>query len=70
MSSKKTNQHDATYGQGLLRTRGGWTLREMLGADYDRLRSDGKTLFTQRPSGDSGETESQSVPNSNSKEQK
>jgi hypothetical protein len=54
--SSKTSQHNANYGRGLLKARGGWTLREMLGADYDTFRSNGKS-FTQRSSQDSAEDE-------------
>jgi hypothetical protein len=34
---KTVQAGDAAYGQALLCNRGGWTLREMLGSDYDKF---------------------------------
>ena len=56
MNTQKPNQKTANYGQALLKTRGGWTLREILGADYDGFRSNGKKMFTQRTCDDVDDT--------------
>ena len=37
-SQLKTIQDNATYGKGLAGIRGGWTLREMLGSEYESVR--------------------------------
>lgn len=46
--AKNTQASDAAYGRALLCNRGGWTLREMLGSDYDELSGLGETPFTQK----------------------
>jgi hypothetical protein len=38
----------AEYGHALLSNCGGWTLREMLGSDYDNSSSTGDNRFAQR----------------------
>lgn len=53
--SSKTSQHSANYGRGLLRMRGGWTLREILGADYDKFHNNVNNSFTQTPIRNSSE---------------
>lgn len=47
---KAENVHNtkADYGHALLCNRGGWTLREMLGADYEKFAGSGVTPFTQK----------------------
>jgi hypothetical protein len=51
MNRKPTTiQRNATYGHGLLRTRGGWTPREMLGADYEKFSGKQNSSFIQRSS--------------------
>lgn len=37
-SQLKTIQDNETYGKGLAAIRGGWTLREMLGSEYESVR--------------------------------
>ncbi len=36
-NAKSTRHDDATYGRALIRNRGGWTLREILGAEYAKI---------------------------------
>ncbi len=50
MSEKTKNAQagDAAYGRALLCNRGGWTLREMLGSDYDEFSGTGETPFAQK----------------------
>jgi len=56
MNKKSTTiQGNATYGHGLLRTRGGWTPREMLGADYEKFSGNQNSSFIQRSSVESTE---------------
>jgi len=67
-TKQNTTQKNASYGHGLLQARGGWTLREMLGAHYERFRSNEKTLFTQKSTQESpSEKLSDSVPKEKSK---
>ena len=48
MGEKEKNaQASAAYGRALLCNRGGWTLREMLGSDYDEF-SGSETPFAQK----------------------
>jgi hypothetical protein len=62
--SSKANQNNANYGRGLLSTRGGWTLREMLGADYAKFHDKGSNFFTQRSLQVSTEEAESKVPDS------
>jgi hypothetical protein len=48
MNQQEKKTERAAYGAALLCNRGGWTLREMLGADYEKFSGTGEMPFTQR----------------------
>ena len=52
MSKKGKNAQagDAAYGRALLCNRGGWTLREMLGSDFDESSRTSQGLVLQKAS--------------------
>ena len=64
MSEKTKNAQagDAAYGRALLCNRGGWTLREMLGSDYDEFSATGETPFAQKAFQESLEKVSRRIP--------
>jgi hypothetical protein len=60
----------AQYGHALFSNRGGWTPREMFGADYKRFSSGSKAIVTERDFQGSLETISRRVQFSTEEKQK
>jgi hypothetical protein len=46
--AKNAQSETAAYGSGLLCNRGGWTLLEMLGSDYEKLSGINEIPFSQK----------------------
>ena len=59
---KNAQTSDAAYGHALLCNRGGWTLREMLGSDYEKFSGTGDVPFVQKDFQESLEKVSRRIP--------
>ena len=63
MKKEKSEQSKAAeYGHALLSNRGGWTLREMFGSDYEKFSGTGQAQFTQKDFQESLEKAERRIP--------